>query len=136
MERSTRYALLGSLPGRRDSESVTEILARMIEGLPATLTRTITWDQGTETASHAEFTIRTGCPVSFCDPHSPWQPGTNENTNGLIRDFSPEGFNFTTITNDDLAETQRLLNSRPRQTLGFRSSTTKMKELIAVAREP
>ncbi|WP_442966621.1 IS30 family transposase [Rathayibacter sp. VKM Ac-2803] len=133
VERSTRYALLGRLPGRRDSETVTDVLARMIEDLPATLTRTITWDQGTEMAGHAAFTIRTGCPVYFCDPHSPWQRGTNENTNGLIRDFYPKGFNFNTITDADLAETQRLLNIRPRQTLGFRSPTAKMRELIAVA---
>jgi IS30 family transposase len=133
VERSTRYALLGRLPGVRDSETVTDKLSQMIQTLPDSLRRTITWDQGTEMASHKAFTIATGCPVFFCDPHSPWQRGTNENTNGLIRDFYPKGFNFNTITDDDLAETQRLLNIRPRQTLGFRSPSAMLGELITVA---
>lgn len=130
VERATRYALLGRLPGTRDSATVTDILARMIEHLPATLARTITWDQGTEMASHRAFTVRTGCPVFFCDPHSPWQRGTNENTNGLIRDFYPKGTDFNTVSDDDLAETQRLLNIRPRQTLQFRSPRAMLTELI------
>jgi len=130
VERSRRYTLLGRLPGTRDSATVTDVLARMIEGLPAELKRTITWDQGTEMAAHKEFTIKTGCPVFFCDPHSPWQRGTNENTNGLIRDFYPKGTNFNTITDEELAETQRLLNIRPRQTLDFRSPHVMMKELL------
>ncbi|WP_342632863.1 IS30 family transposase [Microbacterium testaceum] len=130
VERATRYALLGRLPGTRDSATVTDVLARMIEHLPATLARTITWDQGSEMASHKTFTVKTGCPVFFCDPHSPWQRGSNENTNGLIRDFYPKGTNFNTITDDDLAETQRLLNIRPRQTLDFRSPHVMLTELI------
>jgi len=130
VERKTRYALLGRLPGTRDSATVTDVLARMIEHLPATLARTITWDQGTEMASHKAFTVKTGCPVFFCDPHSPWQRGTNENTNGLIRDFYPKGTDFNTVTDDDLAEVQRLLNIRPRQTLQFRSPHAMLTELI------
>lgn len=130
VERKTRYALLGRLPGTRDSTTVTDVLARMIEHLPATLARTITWDQGTEMASHKAFTVKTGCPVFFCDPHSPWQRGTNENTNGLIRDFYPKGTDFNTVTDDDLAETQRLLNIRPRETLKFRSPHAMLTELI------
>jgi IS30 family transposase len=130
VERTTRYALLGRLPGARDSATVTDVLARMIEHLPAELAKTITWDQGTEMADHKAFTIRTGCPVFFCDPHSPWQRGSNENTNGLIRDFYPKGTNFNETTDDDLAETQRLLNIRPRQTLGFRSPHVMLGELI------
>jgi IS30 family transposase len=130
VERARRYTLLGRLPGTRDSATVTDVLARMIEGLPAELKKTITWDQGTEMAAHRQFTIKTGCPVFFCDPHSPWQRGTNENTNGLIRDFYPKGTNFNNITDDDLAETQRLLNIRPRQTLDFRSPHAMMNELL------
>jgi IS30 family transposase len=130
VERSTRYALLGRLPGARDSSTVTDVLSRMIQGLPAELTKTITWDQGAEMASHHAFTIKTGCPVFFCDPHSPWQRGSNENTNGLIRDFYPKGTNFNNVTDDDLAETQRLLNIRPRQTLDFRSPHAKLNQLI------
>ena len=131
VERSTRFALLGRLPGLRDSATVTEVLSKMIETLPANLKRTITWDQGTEMAFHADFTIATGCPVFFCDPHSPWQRGTNENTNGLIRDFYPKGTNFNHVTDEDLAETQRLLNIRPRQTLEWRNPSDKLTELIA-----
>lgn len=130
VERSTRYVLLGRLPGARDSATVTGILAQMIEGLPKDLVRTITWDQGTEMAAHAEFTVATGCPVFFCDPHSPWQRGTNENTNGLIRDFYPKGTDFNEVGDADLAETQRLLNIRPRRTLGWRKPYDKLTELI------
>lgn len=131
VERQTRFALLGRLPGMRDSETVTGVLAGMIAELPKALTKTITWDQGSEMAGHAAFTIATGCPVYFCDPHSPWQRGTNENTNGLIRDFYPKGTNFNDISDVDLAETQRLLNIRPRQTLGFHKPSDKLDQLIS-----
>jgi IS30 family transposase len=131
VERRFRYTLLGRLPGTRDSETVTDVLAEMIAGLPDALARTITWDQGSEMARHAQFTVATGCKVFFCDPHSPWQRGTNENTNGLIRDFYPKGTNFNQITDADLAETQRLLNIRPRQTLGYRKPHDMLTELMA-----
>lgn len=119
VERRSRFTLMGRLPGCRDSATVNEVLQRMIETLPAETARTITWDQGTEMASHAAFTIATGCPVYFCDPHSPWQRPTNENTNGLIRDFYPKGTNFTLVTDAELTESQRLLNARPRKVLGY-----------------
>lgn len=131
VERQTRFCLLGRLPGMRDSQTVTGVLAQMIEGLPASLKQTITWDQGTEMAGHARFTVATGCPVYFCDPHSPWQRGTNENTNGLIRDFYPKGTNFNTVTDADLANTQRLLNIRPRHTLGFRKPSEMLNTLLS-----
>ena len=131
VERQTRFALLGHLPGMRDSETVTGVLAGMIAELPTALTKTVTWDQGTEMADHAAFTVTTGCPVFFCDPHSPWQRGTNENTNGLIRDFYPKGTNFNKISDADLAETQRLLNIRPRQTLGYRKPSAMLDQLIS-----
>lgn len=131
VERHTRFTLLGRLPGARDSATVTEVLAGMIQDLPAALTQSITWDQGTEMAGHARFTVATGCPVFFCDPHSPWQRGTNENTNGLIRDFYPKGTNFNQITDADLAETQRLLNIRPRKTLDYRKPSDMMDQLIS-----
>lgn len=130
VERNTRFVLLGRLPGARDSDTVNEVMARMIGDLPTALMKTITWDQGTEMAGHAKFTVKTGCPVFFCDPHSPWQRGTNENTNGLIRDFYPKGTNFNTITDDELVETQRLLNIRPRATLKFATPTEKLDEHI------
>lgn len=130
VERSTRYALLGRLPGMRDSATVNEVLIGLIRTLPAELAKSLTWDQGTEMAGHEHFTIATGCPVFFCDPHTPWQRGSNENLNGLIRDFYPKGTNFNTVTDTELADTQRLLNIRPRQTLGFRSPHAKLNELI------
>ncbi|WP_253941447.1 IS30 family transposase, partial [Microbacterium sp. SYP-A9085] len=133
VERQTRYALIGRLPGMRDSATVIDVLRNMIEQLPAGLLRTITWDQGIEMAQHATFTVKTGCPVFFCDPHSPWQRGTNENTNGLIRDFYPKGTDFNEIDDTDLANTQRLLNGRPRQTLGFHTPAEKLDELVSVA---
>lgn len=119
VERRSRFTLLGRLPGCRDSETVTDVLQRMIERLPEALFTTITWDQGTEMAQHAKFTIVTGCPVFFCDPQSPWQRPTNENTNGLIRDFYPKGTNFNTLTDEELSRTEELLNTRPRKALGF-----------------
>lgn len=130
VERATRYALLGRLPGRRDSATVTDELQRMIVGLPAALTKTITWDQGSEMAGHAAFTVATGCQVYFCDPHSPWQRGSNENTNGLIRDFYPKGTNFNEVSDEDIARTQHLLNIRPRRTLAYRSPHARLSELI------
>ena len=130
VERSTRYVLLGRLPGARDSTTVIDVLQRMIQSLPATMLRTITWDQGTEMAQHARFTVATGCPVFFCDPHSPWQRGTNENTNGLIRDFYPKTTNFNQVSDEDLAQTQDLLNGRPRQTIGWATPHEKLTELI------
>ena len=130
VERQARFTLLGRLPGQRDSTTVTDVLTAMIRQLPVALTKTITWDQGTEMAEHATFTIASGCEVFFCDPHSPWQRGTNENTNGLIRDFYPKGTNFNAITDADLAETQRLLNIRPRRVLDYRKPSAIMNELI------
>ena len=130
VERHTRYVLIGRLPGCRNSATVTDVLAQMIAALPSRLVATITWDQGTEMAAHAAFTVKTGCPIFFCDPHSPWQRGSNENTNGLIRDFHPKGTDFNTISDAELTETERLLNIRPRATLGSYSPHAKMTELI------
>jgi IS30 family transposase len=126
VERADRFTLIGRLPGARDSQTVIEVLQSMIEALPDELVRTITWDQGTEMAQHASFSVRTQCPVFFCDPHSPWQRPTNENTNGLIREFFPKGTNFNEITDAQLAEVQRLLNDRPRKVLGFYTPREKL----------
>lgn len=130
VERQTRYVLIGRLPGCRDSETVNDVLATMISTLPSKLVSTITWDQGTEMAGHAKFTVATGCRVFFCDPHSPWQRGSNENMDGLIRDFYPKGTDFNTLTDADLADTEHLLNIRPRALHGFHSPHAKMVELI------
>nr|WP_256388082.1 IS30 family transposase [Allokutzneria sp. NRRL B-24872] len=119
VERASRFVLLAPLPGQHTAEIVSAELARMITTLPETLRRSLTWDQGKEMARHAEFTVATGLPVYFCDPHSPWQRGSNENTNGLLRRFWPKGSDFRDLTHADCARIAWLLNTRPRQTLGW-----------------
>lgn len=119
VERAKRFTLIGRLPGTRDSVTVTDRLAEMIKDLPESLLRSLTWDQGQEMARHKAFTAATGLEVFFCDPHSPWQRGTNENTNGLIREFFPKGTNFNNISDDEIAQAQDLLNGRPRKALNF-----------------
>lgn len=133
VERHSRFTLLGRLPAARDSATVIDVLTDMVATLPHELMRTLTWDQGNEMARHADFTIATGCPVFFCDPHSPWQRGTNENTNGLIRDFYPKGTNFNHVTDTDLTHTARLLNIRPRQTLKWATPAETLEPLLNVA---
>lgn len=137
IERHSRYALLGLLPARRDSPTVTQKLIHMIESLPHDLRRTITWDQGVEMADHADITIAIGTRLYFCDPHAPWQRPSNENLNGLIRDFYPKGTNFNLIPEADIAHTQYLLNIRPRKIHAFHTPAAKMAELLnGVALEP
>lgn len=130
VERSSRFALIGRLPGARDSETVIDVLTRLAGQIPEALMTSLTWDQGQEMARHAEFTIATGCPVFFCDPHSPWQRGSNENLNGLIRDFYPKGTDFNAVIDADIAEMQRLLNKRPRKTLDFATPAETLDEFI------
>ena len=120
VERSHRFVLLGALPDSRVSEQVISVLAELIGGLPEHLRRSLTWDLGNEMAQHHRFTVATGCPVFFCDPHSPWQRGSNENTNGLIRQYYPKGeTDFRTVTQADLDHVAAELNGRPRKTLGW-----------------
>ena len=122
VERHSRYVMLGALPESRVSEAVTNVLIGLMRRLPAELRKTLTWDQGSELASHAAFTLATDCRVYFCDPHSPWQRGSNENTNGLLRQYFPRSStNFRTYTQDDLDAVSRELNGRPRQTLNWQN---------------
>ena len=118
-ERSSRFTLIRKAPTGREATGVVDELITMIRGLPEALRKSLTWDQGTEMAEHPRLTLATDLQVFFCDPHSPWQRGTNENTNGLIRDFYPKGTDFRTITDADIEHTQHLLNIRPRQTLDW-----------------
>lgn len=119
VERQSRFVMLHRLPDAHDSTTVVDALIEMAAQIPAALRKTLTWDQGSEMAQHARFTLATDVQVFFCDPHSPWQRGSNENTNGLIRDFYPKGTDFHDITDDDIAHTQHLLNIRPRATLDW-----------------
>lgn len=121
VERKTRLVILVALPDGRMTEVVTAALGRAIVALPEALRRSLTWDQGKEMAGHVRFTSETGVPVFFCDPHSPWQRGSNENTNGLLRDYFPKGTDFSVITQAELDTVADELNSRPRQTLQWRT---------------
>jgi transposase, IS30 family len=122
VERTHRYVMLGALPDGYDSTHVIEVLSNLAQRMPAHLLRSLTWDQGSEMAQHLNFTVASGCPVYFCDPHSPWQRGSNENTNGLLRQYFPKGkFDFRTIDQAGLDEVAYELNGRPRETLDWRS---------------
>ena len=138
VERTTRFTMLLHLPpmkghgdGAREkngpalaghgAEAVRDAIVRTIITLPETLRRSLTWDQGAEMTGHAQLRIDAGVAVYFCDPHSPWQRGTNENTNGLLRQYFPKGTDLSLHDVDDLAAVATALNTRPRKTLGWRT---------------
>jgi IS30 family transposase len=131
VERSTRYTLLLHLGAGKDGLSVKHAMQKAIATLPSQLVKTITWDQGAEMARHLEFTVETDIPIYFCDPASPWQRGSNENTNGLLRQYMPKGTDLSVHTPEDLARIAKSLNNRPRKTLGFLKPSEKLAELIA-----
>ena len=131
VERTTRLALLLHLPDGKSAEQVEAAMRDAITVLPASLARTITWDQGAEMAKHIEFTTATGIPIYFCDPHSPWQRGSNENTNGLLRQYLPKSTDLSVVTRDELTAIQDSLNGRPRKTLGYLTPSEKFAELVA-----
>ena len=131
VERSTRYVLLLHLGEGRDAAKVDAAMRRAIATLPGELFRTITWDQGKEMARHAAFSIDTGIQVYFCDPHSPWQRGSSENTNGLLRQYLPKGTDLSVHSQRDLERMARSLNDRPRKTLGYLKPSEKLAELLA-----
>ena len=116
VERWSRYVMLFRLPDGNTSEAVRAALAATVQKLPEHLWKSLTWDQGKEMAQHVEFTVDTGVQVYFCDPKSPWQRGSNENTNGLLRQYFPKGTDMAVLTQADLDEAARSLNGRPRQT--------------------
>ena len=132
VERSTRYVMLLALPDGHGAEQVRTAMTAAIGRLPSELVKTITWDQGKEMAQHAQFSVDTGVQIYFCDPHSPWQRGSNENTNGLLRDYMPKGYDLSPLTQDNLEWFAHSLNTRPRETLGNMTPLAKLTELVAL----
>jgi transposase, IS30 family len=131
VERTTRFVLLLHLRGGRSADAVEAAMRTAITALPEDIRRTITWDQGAEMANHARFTVATGIPIYFCDPHAPWQRGSNENTNGLLRQYLPKGTDLSKRTAADLRRIQDSLNRRPRKTLGYMTPLEKFVAVVA-----
>ena len=130
VERSTRFVMLLHLPDGHNADQVRVAMQRKIMRLPAELRRSLTWDQGKEMADHARFTMDTGIQIYFCDPHSPWQRGSNENTNGLLRQYFPKATDLSVFSAKDLNRVAAELNDRPRQTLGWMKPSQKFAELV------
>jgi transposase, IS30 family len=130
VERATGYAMLVSLPEGYRPEQVAPALVAKIKTLPEALRRTLTWDQGPEMRDWKQIRIDAGIEVYFCDPHAPWQRGTNENTNGLLRQYFPKGTDFASVTETDLDAVADELNDRPRKRLGFYKPTEKITDLL------
>ena len=133
VERSTRYTILLHLPGDHTAETVATAMIEAMKDLPGDLRRTITWDRGTELADYRRITSELAAPVFFCDPHSPWQRGSNENTNRLLRHWFEKGSDLSGYTPADLKRIQNALNARPRPTLGLQSPTQRLAQLLDLA---
>lgn len=129
VERHSRYVMLVKVAGK-DTDSVVTALAAKIRTLPESLKRSLTWDRGMEMADHASFTVATDVKVYFCDPHSPWQRGTNENTNGLLRQYLPRKADLSQVTQQELDAIADEMNGRPRETLDWLSPTAKLKQVL------
>ena len=130
VERHSRFAMLIKVPSK-DTAVVVTALSRHIRKLPATLRRSLTWDRGLEMARHQDFTVATDVQVYFCDPQSPWQRGTNENTNLLLRQYFPRGTNLSVYSQAQLDRVALRLNQRARQTLGFQTPASKLQASVA-----
>jgi IS30 family transposase len=129
VERHSRFAMLVKLP-RKETTTVVAALAKHVRKLPEELRRSLTWDQGTEMHAHKRFTVATNVQVYFCDPRSPWQRGSNENTNGLVRQYLPRGTDFSRVSQAQLNAIALRLNQRPRKTLGFQTPADKLRAVL------
>ena len=130
VERQSRYVMLVRIPSN-DTRTVIDALAQRVQRLPQGLMKSLTWDRGTEFAAHRDFTVATNVQVYFCDPQSPWQRGSNENTNGLLRQYLPKGTDLSTYSQTQLDAIALRLNTRPRMTLGYRTPAAKLAEIVA-----
>ena len=129
VERHSRFTMLVKTPAR-DSSTVVDALSQAVRKLPAQLRGSLTWDRGVEMAEHKRFTVATDVQVYFCDPQSPWQRGSNENTNGLLRQYFPKGQDLSAYTQTHLNKVARKLNQRPRKTLGFETPANKLEQAL------
>ena len=130
VERQSRYLMLVRVAGK-DTASVVRALTRQVQTLPRGLMSSLTWDRGTELAAHRRFTVATDVQVYFCDPQSPWQRGSNENTNGLLRQYFPKGRDVSMFSQSDLNRVARRLNERPRKTLGYKTPADMLATIVA-----
>ncbi len=130
VERHSRFAMLIKVPSK-ETEAVVAALSEHVRKLPATLKRSLTWDRGLEMAKHKDFTVATDVQVYFCDPQSPWQRGSNENTNGLLRQYFPRGTDLSGYSQAQLDQVSLRLNQRPRETLGFQTPASKLQQSVA-----
>lgn len=133
VERTSRFTVLVRLPEGKNAAHVAAQLADKMIELPSALRRTLTWDQGGEMGRHREFSVATGIDVYFCDPHSPWQRPSNENTNGLLRQYFPKRSDLSAVTDEDLDRVADELNGRPRAVLGYMTPSERFAELVALA---
>ena len=130
VERNTRYAMLARVKSK-DSETVINALIKQAHKLPRELYKSLTWDRGSEMADHKRFSLETNIKVYFCDPQSPWQRGSNENTNGLLRQYFPKGMDLSNISQNKLNAVARQLNERPRKTLDYETPAERFNACVA-----
>ena len=130
VERHSRFVMLIKVPSK-DTATVVAALSQQVRQLPATLRRSLTWDRGLEMAQHKSFTVATDVKVYFCDPQSPWQRGSNENTNGLLRQYFPKRTDLSVYSQSELDEVALRLNQRPRKTLGFETPESRLQASVA-----
>jgi IS30 family transposase len=136
VERMTRYVMLLHLPAGHGADAVQEAMVAAMAGLPETLRKTLTWDQGREMTNHAKIAEATGLDIYFCDPHSPWQRGSNENTNGLLRQYFPKSTDLAVYQADYLDHVAAKLNTRPRKTLNWATPAQALDQLLSQPLQP